>query len=179
MRTDEGDPLFSSVVNLAAEADWRPGDPALTVRFSPRALLALEVDDGGKRFDFSPVRLRHSDVSGAHRPEGVLLAHGPGIRPGRLRQPASLYRVAPTLLYLLGLPQDRRMLRHAPAPGGVLEEAVDPNLLLRFPPRMIPEYPETDRTGLLRSRTDPADAAEEDPLSRESLERLRSLGYIR
>ena len=82
LRTDEGDPVFASIVNHAAEEGWRPGDPALTVRFSARALLATEVIDGERRLDFSPVRMRHADVSGAHRPEGMLLLHGPGIRPG-------------------------------------------------------------------------------------------------
>jgi len=137
------------------------------------------VNDGGRWLDFSPVRMRHSDVSGAHHPEGVILLQGPGVRPGRLQAPASQYQVAPTLLYLLGLPQDRRMLRHAPVAGGILEEALDPGLLSRFPPRMIAEYPGTDRTDLLRSREGANDSPESDPARQESLEKLRSLGYIR
>jgi hypothetical protein len=165
------------VVSHVAEASWTAGEPALTVRFSPEALLTARVRDGDRELDFSPVRLRHADVSGAHRPEGIVLLHGPAIRPGPLPEPPSLYRIAPTLLYLLGLPQDRRMLVFAPTPGGVLEEAIDPELLRRFPVSMIAGYPGTDRAPLLRSSR-PGEE-EIDPAREEAMERLRSLGYIR
>ena len=121
------------------------------------------------------MRLRHTDVSGAHRPEGILILHGPAIAPGRLAEAATLYNIAPTLLYLLGLPQDRNMLRYAPAGGGVLQEAIDPRTLEMHPIRMIASYPGVDRTGLLRSKA----ADSHDPAAEEAMEKLRSLGYIR
>jgi predicted AlkP superfamily phosphohydrolase/phosphomutase len=174
LRSDAGGPLLESVIDHTRNPQWRPGEAALTVRFSSLALLTSEVIDGDRRFDFSSVPLRHTDVSGAHRPEGVVLLRGPGIRPGRLDAAASIYQIAPTVLYLLGMPQDARMLRHAPERGGVLEAAVEADVLQRQPLRMVREYPGTDRTALVRGR-----GAVEDPARREALEKLRSLGYIR
>jgi predicted AlkP superfamily phosphohydrolase/phosphomutase len=176
LRTDDGREVFAAVTDHTSDPGWDAERPALTVRFSSAALVTARVRDGDRELDFSPVRLRHADVSGAHRREGILLLQGPGIRPGPLAEPATLYRIAPTLLYLLGLPQDQRMLRLAPERGGVLKEVIDPALLERFPVAMIPEYPGTDREGLLRSRDRDEQA---DPAREDAMERLRSLGYIR
>ena len=56
-----------------------------------------------------------------HREEGVFVLSGPGARRGhRLAQPATLFDVAPTLLYLLGLPLSEEM------PGHILIDALDP-----------------------------------------------------
>jgi predicted AlkP superfamily phosphohydrolase/phosphomutase len=178
LRTDLDEPLFASIVSHVNETGWHPDDPVLTVRFSSAALLATSAGDGNRTIDFSKVRLRHSDVSGAHRLEGVLLLDGPGIVPGPLPT-ATHYQIAPTLLYLLGLPQDRRMLRYSPGDGAVIEAAIRPADLQRFPIAMLAEYPETDRFSLLRSRTPTAEPEEADPAFEESLEKLKSLGYVR
>jgi predicted AlkP superfamily phosphohydrolase/phosphomutase len=146
LRTDRDDPLFESVEVLVDRAEWRPGDPALVVRFSVAALLTGTVRDGKAEHAFAAVRMRHSDVTGEHRRDGVLLLHGPGIRRGPLTVPANLYQVAPTVLYLLGLPQDGRMLRWAPANGGVLEAVVDPTLLASMPIRAVADYSEVPPT---------------------------------
>src|SRR5205823_6613802 len=42
--------------------------------------------------------------SGTHRENGIFLAQGPSVRPGAVAQDARLIDVAPTLLYLLGVP---------------------------------------------------------------------------
>lgn len=173
MRTGDGDPLFAAVENRAAADDWTPGTPALVVRFADAALTAaVAVDPEVGEIDFAPVRLRHTDVSGGHRLEGIALFHGRDVRPGPLA-PASIYRIAPTVLHLLGLPQDRRMLAVQPADGGVWTEALSPDLLRDFPVRAVPAYPGTDRSKL--------DAAwdAENPAEEEQLERLRGLGYVR
>jgi len=177
LRTDHDEPVFASIVDHVADPGWQPGDPALTVRFSAAALFARTIDDGGRSVPFDAVRLRHDDVSGAHRREGILIMRGPDIRPGALDEPARIYNIAPTLLYLLGLPQDRRMLRWAPAGGGVLESAIRREVLDRRPIVMVPEYPGTDRRDRVRSATRPGD--DEDPSRDEALDKLRSLGYIR
>jgi predicted AlkP superfamily phosphohydrolase/phosphomutase len=180
LATDSGAPLFASVVNHTVESGWQPGNPALTVRFSSEALIAEKVVDGQHEFDFAPVRLRHTDISGTHRLEGILIIHGPAIRPGPLSEPASIYNIAPTLLYLLGLPQDGRMLRLAPFRGGVLQEVLDPRTLESHPIRMMSEYPGTDRSALLRSlEAGSYEPPEQDPAAKEAVEKLRSLGYIR
>jgi predicted AlkP superfamily phosphohydrolase/phosphomutase len=177
MTTDSGAPLFASVADHTADPGWGPDDPALTVRFSPDALVASKVIDGGRELDFAPVRLRHTDVSGAHRLEGILILHGPAVRPGPLSEAATIYNIAPTLLYLLGLPQDQRMLSLAPAGGGVLSKAMKPEIIDSHPVLMISEYPATDRALLLRSGED--SSAVPDPAAEAAVEKLRSLGYIR
>lgn len=173
--TDENEPLFASVVDHTDEAGWRPGDPALTVRFSPEALFTDQAWEGQESVDFVQVRMRHSDISGSHRLEGVILLSGPDVRATALTEPATIYQVAPTLLYLLGLPQDGRMLALAPERGGVLEEAITADRLRRQPVRMVREYPGTDRSALLRSAANPFAP---DPNRERELDQLRSLGYI-
>jgi len=178
MRTDDGSPVFATVVDRTGEPDWRPGSAALRVRFSGAALLAASFEDGDRTIDAAPVRLRHTDVSGAHRPEGVIALRGPAIRRGASVDGAGLYAVAPTVLYLLGLPQDRGMLRWAPVGGGVIEAAIDPAALQRSPVRMVATYPGTDREEVRRQLAEQRDA-EIDPRAGEQLERLRGLGYVR
>ena len=175
LRTDRDEPLFESIEVLVDRTHWSPGDPALVVRFSPAALLTETVRDGRAEHAFTEVRMRHADVTGEHRREGILLVHGPQVRPGRLAEPSNLYQIAPTVLYLLGLPQDRRMLRWAPAGGGVLEAVIEPALLAAMPILAVTGYPGADRSYVARRREAPA----EDPAQDEALERLRSLGYIR
>lgn len=177
LRTESGEPLFAAVTNLTTRDSWQPGDPALTVRFATAALLADRVVDGDREIDFWPVRMRHSDVSGDHRLEGVLLMTGPEVRSGLGLEHSTIFQVAPTVLYLLGLPQDARMLAHAPADGGVLEAAIATPALARRPIRMVSGYPGTDRAGLLRTH-DPA-RFPAPPTEAEQLRRLRALGYLR
>ncbi len=175
LHTDENQPLFEMVVNHTTDPGWQSGDPAATVRFSPEALFTDKAWEGQEGYDFVQVRMRHSDISGAHRLEGVVILHGQDIQPATLTEPATLYQVAPTLLYLLGLPQDGRMMALAPAQGGVLEEAVTPERLQRQPIRMIPEYSGTDRTTLLRTVSR---QYAPDPNREREMEKLRNLGYI-
>lgn len=177
LRTDAGEPVFCSIRNLTEDPSWRPGEPALSVRFSYAARTARGILDGDMSLDMTKIRIRLPDVTGSHRLEGIFLAAGPAVRPGRLDAPASIYNVAPTLLYLLGLPQDARMLRRAPEGGGVLEAAIRPDTLAAHPVAMVPEYPGTGRAGLLRAARPPS-PGEIDPTHEEAMEKLRSLGYI-
>ena len=178
LRTDAGDAVFEQVDLLAETAGWDADEPALVVRFAAQALVATHIVDGAREIDFDPVRLRHSDVSGAHRPEGIVILQGPGIRPGPLPAAAHLYQIAPTVLHLLGLPQDARMLAHAPADGGVLQAALAESLVAADAIRQVAGYPGTDRSMLLRGARRSA-SEHPDPAREEQLERLRSLGYVR
>lgn len=47
--------------------------------------------------------------SGDHRQEGIFIARGPSLRPGRLEDTLHLTQLAPTILYLLGVPIPRDM----------------------------------------------------------------------
>jgi predicted AlkP superfamily phosphohydrolase/phosphomutase len=67
-------------------------------------------------------------------PDGVLLVVGEGIRPGAVPKSASVLDVAPTLLYLLGLPVARDM------EGRVLTEILEPAFARENPVTFIPSY---------------------------------------
>lgn len=96
---------------------------------------------------------------------GLLALTGPGVRSANAGQSAAARAdVAPTLLYLLGVPASRAL------PGRPLTAIVTEELAARLPLRWVESY--GPRTIAPR----PASAA---PLDQEMLERLRSLGYVR
>ncbi|MCH9022874.1 MAG: alkaline phosphatase family protein [Planctomycetes bacterium] len=68
------------------------------------------------------------DISGYHRPEGIFLASGPAFERAK-QVDASVLDIAPTVLYLMGLPIPRYM------DGKIIEQAIDPKLLQAQPPR--------------------------------------------
>ena len=109
---------------------------------------------------FLPPTLRRT---GTHRPEGVVLATGPGILRGREVAPASLLDLAPTLLYVSGLPiprdMDGRILDIFE--GGVRERTAARYTDGSFAPGGMPRQPGWERE------------AEE-----EVKKRLQELGYL-
>jgi predicted AlkP superfamily phosphohydrolase/phosphomutase len=74
--------------------------------------------------------------SGTHAgaPDGLLLALGDGIRAGATLRSASVLDVAPTILYLMGLPVARDM------EGRVLAEMLDESFIRAHPVTFIPSY---------------------------------------
>jgi hypothetical protein len=125
-------PAYASyLTQLAADAaeSLRPGEVLLVVSsygMQPvplwRRLLATAT--GG------PER------SGTHAdaPDGFLLAVGDGIKPGASLARASVLDVAPTVLYLMGLPVARDM------EGRVLTEILDESFTRGRPLSVIPSY---------------------------------------
>jgi len=77
---------------------------------------------------------RVATASHAAGPEGFFLAVGDGIRPGAALRSASVLDVAPTLLYLMGLPVPRDM------DGRVLTEILDERFARENPLTFIPSY---------------------------------------
>lgn len=75
-----------------------------------------------------------SAASHAAGPEGFFLAVGDGIRPEARVHGASVLDVAPTLLYLMGLPIARDM------EGRVLTEILEPAFARQNPVTFIPSY---------------------------------------
>jgi predicted AlkP superfamily phosphohydrolase/phosphomutase len=102
--------------------------------------------------------------SGLHRMNGTLILRGPHVRQGWQIQDAQITDVAPTILYLLGMPVPSDM------DGRVLTAALDPALLKRRPIEHV------DRV----SGEGPPEP--DDYLSEEEAEQikeaLRGLGYI-
>jgi predicted AlkP superfamily pyrophosphatase or phosphodiesterase len=119
----------------------------------PRTLV-LVVSDHGYAFD----GYEH------HRaPEGVFLAAGPGVVPGRLLEGVSLYDVAPTILAVLGLPISEEL------DGRVLEEMFRPGVLPRVDPVSAYSWYEP---GTLEEEKRMID------LEKETWEKMRALGYV-
>ena len=75
----------------------------LFVRLVDRAITSVSLD--GKVIEI-PRRLlgRRRVRSGFHRPEGIFILAGAGVRQGAALEGLRLYDVAPTVLYYLGLP---------------------------------------------------------------------------
>ncbi len=103
-------------------------------------------------------------LSGAHRPDGIFLAAGPDIRPGRV-DGFTVMDVAPTLLALLGLPVSREL------PGRVVTEVLRPEFLADFPVANAPSY----RMHWQSVDTGEAPLAETE---KADLKILASLGYV-
>ncbi len=101
-----------------------------------------------------------------HRDWGIVLLHGPGIRAVRL-PPSSIFDIAPTLLYLAGLPIADDM------PGRLLSDAFEPGLLQRRRPGRTKSYE------LVGARFEHAAPVQSDPeVMREMMANLKALGYV-
>lgn len=100
--------------------------------------------------------------SGTHRIEGVLIACGPTIRQGFHFESATLEDIAPTLLYLLGLPVPTYM------DGHVIEELFEPSVLRD----RAPAYKDEQLPDLQVDSPYSADEAVEVE------KHLRDLGYV-
>ena len=101
-----------------------------------------------------------------HRRYGILIAAGPIVKPGRL-DTTSLLDIAPTVLYLSGLPVAADM------PGRVLKEAIDDAFQARYPVRTLSSY---EMVGRSLAEVRPAAAA--SGVDEEVIARLKSLGYV-
>jgi predicted AlkP superfamily phosphohydrolase/phosphomutase len=100
--------------------------------------------------------------SGDHRPEGVLICKGPGIRSRALSNNPTVYDLVPTICYLAGLPVP------AGLDGGVIKEMCDENLLAERPIKV-----ESAAGGGVAARDD-LTKSEEQMIE----EKLRGLGYL-
>jgi len=145
---------------LIGELLTAAGEGVTTVVVSDHGFL-----NGSHRPDFPPdVELK----PGAwHRLHGILLMAGPPIRAGAL-QPATLYDVTPTLLYLSGLPVPEDMA------GRPIFEAVAPGFRSKFRMATVKTYEDPNRAhaGTEGERSAPAADIDE-----EILAKLRALGY--
>lgn len=98
------------------------------------------------------------------RSEGFLALTGDGARPGHLAAPISLAEIAPTVLWMLGLPAARDM------DGGPRTDILTSDAAIALPPiRWIASYGRQETEGLERAASS---------IDQEMIERFRSLGYI-
>jgi tetratricopeptide (TPR) repeat protein len=101
-----------------------------------------------------------------HRDWGILAMSGPLVRAGEL-PPSSIYDIAPTLLYLEGLPTAGDM------PGRIVSAAFSQDLARRAPPKTIKTY-ELAGTRLDRGAAEAVDSG----AMAEMMANLRALGYV-
>jgi len=134
LTTTSGKRLFKKVLSrLTAGGKGMEAD--LTVVFNNRVAVndSLQISAqpwACRNFIFS------RGMSGEHyaREEGVIIAWGKGILKDHPIQQASIYDVAPTILYLLGLPAGKDM------DGDVLTEIVEPSLIRQHPIVYVGSY---------------------------------------
>jgi hypothetical protein len=97
-----------------------------------------------------------------HRREGIFMAWGSGVAPGVTIAPSRVEDVAPTILYLLGMPAADDM------DGEIITSAFRDELLAALPECVVPDFSDLPRTHA-------AVLHDDEPLEKK----LRSLGYVR
>jgi predicted AlkP superfamily phosphohydrolase/phosphomutase len=115
------------------------------------------VFEGNKKLDFTEIPL-----SGTHRPEGILIASGPGIEAGMHLKGSSILDIAPTALGLLGIPGHQAM------DGHFLQEAFKAGIVNDILRTSVPE-------DQLVNEADYQFTQEESEIIEDH---LRSLGYL-
>lgn len=128
--------------------------------FMPRHLEATAF--GSYEFWSNTILERAKWFTGNHRMNGILLMKGEGIEKGKKIEGAKIIDLAPTILYLFGLPIPSGM------DGKIVEGAFEKGYLASH----VPRYREEEMTQ--EEREGGYTAAEEEEIA----ERLRSLGYL-
>jgi predicted AlkP superfamily phosphohydrolase/phosphomutase len=108
------------------------------------------------------------ETSGNHTLYGILIMKGPHIRGGYRLKDYSVLDVAPTILYLLGLPVPKDI------DGNIIGEAFLPEFRENNPLRLIDTY-EGRRS---QFQTDDTQQKADRESEKRILERLKTLGYI-
>ena len=102
----------------------------------------------------------------AHKLDGILFLHGPGVKQGVTISGATVLDITPTILALYGLPTAEDM------DGRPIEDALKPGVMKRITRE---KKLKTYETGRPRNDGEQPIAS---PVDQELRERLRSLGYI-
>ena len=110
--------------------------------------------------------LKKNPISGDHDSrEAIIIISGKHIRQNQRVTNATIFDIAPTILYLLDLPIATDMV------GKVLVKATDVDILNKKPPRYIDTYEANRKPMPQKAIRNPAD-------EKIIKERMRSLGYI-
>jgi predicted AlkP superfamily phosphohydrolase/phosphomutase len=130
--------------------------------------LTLSIRDGGfvSILKSAVVLKPRPEVVGTHRPQGIFIAKGPGIRQGLSLPALSITDVAPTLLYNLGLPVPTDL------EGCVAEQIFTPDLLQERSIRI------GDPTRVPEAFPQRRDQSEDLEGEAQVLARLKNLGYV-
>lgn len=131
-------------------------------RYGGQANIVV-ISDHGFGSSTGTYATRKDVLTGNHRPDGVILAHGPDIRSGRI-EPTTIMEVFPTLASLLGVPVADTI------PGSVNYELLAESFLERQPPSFIDRYDFGWQQAAGQEVDEEAQA--------EEMESLRGLGYV-
>lgn len=170
--------LFGAIIpDYVMEVDRQLGRLVAAARREGSTVMV--VSDHGMHAARGAVDNPHAGMSGHHTdaPDGVILAAGPlirGARAGGEQRPlpadaaaiprlGTVFDVAPTILYLQGIPLSRKLEGH------VMATILRPALLDVYPPGAVDSYP------FKAPEAGKAIATQMDEALREQ---LRSLGYI-
>ncbi len=132
--------------------------PDLVLQSRNWEYMAFGHTDFGARHVIEPI----FGMSGHHRPEGILILAGEGVRGSIKLQGASIMDLAPTILYAMGVPIPSDM------DGRVLTEVFTPGFLSKVKVQYSDELSDRPTGG------DEYSSADEE----EIRERLRGLGYV-
>jgi predicted AlkP superfamily phosphohydrolase/phosphomutase len=146
---------FREEIYQGPYVDWAPDIVFLPADMRDKALGTLDFTSN--RFAF-PVY----GNSGDHRMEGIFLGMGPAFETGKRLGARSILDIAPTVLYLLGLPVPKQM------DGKVMIDALGQGLLNERPV----QYTDTDLLG--RARGAPLSEGDSEDIRK----RLEGIGYI-
>lgn len=160
------DPELQELLGGVLEESYRYVDEVIQQAFEKygeRSNIVV-ISDHGFGSATGQYRPRSSDLlTGNHRPNGVILAHGPDIRQGRI-EPITIMEVFPTLAYLLDVPISDSI------PGSVAYSLLSEDFTDDNAPRFVANYD----FGWNAPSAQEADSEAQA----EEMESLRGLGYI-
>ena len=158
---ETGEPIVSRVLK---REDAFPGTQ---MHLAPDLTLVLR-DHGFISILNSQAPLkRRKEPKGMHRPEGIFMASGRGIRKGVVVPQLSIIDVCPALLYSLDLPIPEDIEGH------LVEEVFEPSLLA-LKPSLVREM----TMGAVASSRQNGEPSLASPDDEAVLARLKALGYI-
>lgn len=134
--------------------------PDLTLILSDHSFVSIVNQE--------PIVVTRPKINGTHRPEGVFIMAGPGIRAGETGEQYSILDVAPTVLYCLGLPVPSEF------EGSMAKEAFADDYLRSNP--MVISEPSIgmEPTKVVKKTESPYTEEEEKTI----YSNLRALGYM-
>jgi predicted AlkP superfamily phosphohydrolase/phosphomutase len=164
---DYRDPLTGEqiVTRILTREEAFPGvakdkAPDLTLVLSDHSFVSIVNEE--------PIVVTRPQINGTHRPQGVFIMAGPGVRTGEMWEQYSILDIAPTMLYSLGLPVPKEF------EGRVAKEAFTDDYL-RSNPMVIGEPSMgMEPTKVLRKAKPPYTEEEEKTI----YSNLRALGYM-
>jgi predicted AlkP superfamily phosphohydrolase/phosphomutase len=134
--------------------------------------LTLDLNDGVAISILRSDNLfrRHAAPRGNHRPDGIFIAGGPGVRSGVTLDELSIVDVTPLLLYCLDLPVPDDVAGRVPTELFAASEVHNrpPRSISSTSPSLVPSIPDLSNEELDLKR-------EEEEIV---LQRLRALGYV-